>query len=110
MLARGSLSRNGFLTNSNGLRYGGHALKGLSEVLRFYGYRRRLDRRVLRHGKRRPPWRITHLLRQATDRFRRLSVRLLDTSDDRAGKVNAVVVARWGSPPASRRRADASSR
>jgi len=24
----------------------------------------------------------------------------LDTSDDRAGKVKAVVIARWGSPPA----------
>jgi hypothetical protein len=107
---RGSLSRNGFLIKSNGLRHGGCALKGLSEDLRFHDDRRRLDRRVLRHGKRRPPWRITHLFRQATDRFRRLSVRLLDTSDDRAGKVKAVVTARWGSPPASRRRADATSR
>lgn len=97
---RGSLSRNGFLTKSNGLRYGGYALKGLSEDLRFYDDRRRLDHRVLRQGKRRPPWRVTHPLRQAADRFRRLSARVSEASDDRAGKVRAVVTPAWGSPPA----------
>ena len=45
--SRGSLSRNGSLAKSNGLRYGGYALKGLSEDLRFYDDCRRLDRRVL---------------------------------------------------------------
>jgi hypothetical protein len=59
----GSLSRDGFLAKSNGLRYGGYALKGLSEDLRFYSDRRRLDRRILRHGNRRAPWRVTHLFR-----------------------------------------------
>jgi len=70
---------------SHGLRYGGYALKGLSEDFRLSDNRQRLERRVLRHGKPRPPWRPKHLLRQAIDRFRRLSARLLDTLDDRDG-------------------------
>ena len=78
MVARGSLSRNGFLTNSNSPRYGGYALKGLRENLRFYDDRRRLDRRALRHGTGRPPRRVTHLSVKLPVGLGHLSARLVD--------------------------------
>ena len=68
---RGSLSRNGFLAKSNGLRYGGCALKGLSEGLRFHDDCRRLDRpsSASAYGKRRPQRRVTLPPRQALADF-----------------------------------------